>query len=580
MLRQLGADDPRFRTLTFHPGLNILVADITPGSRDTDSRNGAGKSSMIELLHFLLGERADASTLAARPELRNIEFTLSLDWPQLTTPLQVGRTGSRPGWVHLDPLPPATDRGQLELNTGHIRLAEWQRLIERDLFSLPDEHAGISGRSLVSFLIRRTSSNGYNTAVRSHGRQSDADATTNLVYLFGLDWHLADRYRLLKARDTARTQMQKAAQDPLLGRIIGKVADLRSEIALAERRVQDLERQVSEFRVVPQYERLREQADALDQQIRRLRARDVVDRRNLQDLEHALQETTDPDVSYLEPVYAELGVLLNDQVRRRFDEVQAFHESVVRNRRRYLDEEAATIRQRLAESETDRQRLGDQLAATLRTLQEGGALEALTTLQQVLAQQQALLSALRHRYEAAQALEATKREITQARLTLQQEMDRDIEDRRGFIDQATVMFSEFARRLYGPGRTAHLKFEAGDKSLHIDPHIDSDNSAGISSMVIFCFDLTLSVLATRAGRAPGILVHDSHLFDGVDDRQLAAALSLAAEVTSREGLQYIVTLNSDDLDKARRRSFDADEFLLSQRLADRYDDGGLFGFRF
>ncbi|MGW4466376.1 ABC-three component system protein [Micromonospora sp. NPDC004704] len=235
------------------------------------------------------------------------------------------------------------------------------------------------------------------TAVRSHGRQSDADATTNLAYLFGLDWHLADRYRLLKARDTARTQMQKAAQDPLLGRIIGKVADLRSEIALAERRVRDLERQVSEFRVVPQYEHLREQADALDQQVRQLRARDVVDRRNLQDLEHALQETTDPDVSYLEPVYAELGVLLNDQVRRRFDEVQAFHESVVRNRRRYLDEEAATIRQRLAQSETDRQRLGDQLAATLRTLQEGGALEALTTLQQVLAQQQALLSALRHR---------------------------------------------------------------------------------------------------------------------------------------------------------------------------------------
>ncbi|MGW4466377.1 DUF2326 domain-containing protein [Micromonospora sp. NPDC004704] len=159
-------------------------------------------------------------------------------------------------------------------------------------------------------------------------------------------------------------------------------------------------------------------------------------------------------------------------------------------------------------------------------------------------------------------------------------MERDIEDRRGFIDEATVMFSEFARRLYGPGRTAHLKFEAGDQSLRIDPHIDSDNSAGISSMVIFCFDLTLNVLATRANRAPGILVHNSHLFDGVDDRQLAAALSLAAEVTGREGLQYIVSLNSDDLDKARRRGFDADKFLLSQRLTDRYDDGGLFGFRF
>src|SRR5207248_2936312 len=108
-----------------------------------------------------------------------------------------------------------------------VRVTEWQRLIERDLFGLPDDHIGISGRNLLSFLIRRTSSHGYNTAVRSHGRQSDTDATTNLAYLFGLDWHLADRYRVLKARDNARAQMQKAAQDPLLGRIIGKVADLR-----------------------------------------------------------------------------------------------------------------------------------------------------------------------------------------------------------------------------------------------------------------------------------------------------------------------------------------------------------------
>ncbi len=580
MLRQLGARDPRFRTLSFQPGLNILVADVTPGSRETDSRNGAGKSSMIELLHFLLGERADGSALPLRPELRSIEFNLQLDWPEQASPLSVNRIGSRPAWVHLQPLPPGADRGQLELGTGHVRLAEWQRLIERDLFRLPDDHPGISGRSLLSFLMRRTSSGGYGAAVRSHGRQSDADATTNLAYLLGLDWHLADRYRLLKTRDTARAQMQKAAQDPLLGRIIGKVADLRSEIALAERRVTDVERQLAGFHVVPEYENLHQAADQLDQRIRQLRSRDTVDRHNLQDLEKALEEATDPDVSYLEPVYAELGIMLTDQVRRRFDEVEAFHQSVVRNRRRYLDEEAGAIRQRLADSESERNQLGEQLAQILRTLQEGGALEALTTLQQVLGQEQAVLSALRHRYEAAQALESTKREITQARLTLQQEMDRDIEDRRGQIDEATVLFSEFARRLYGSGRTAYLRFEAGDKSLRINPHIDSDNSTGIGSMVVFCFDLAVNVLAHRAGRAPNFLVHDSHLFDGVDDRQLAAALGLAAEVAENEGIQYIITLNSDDLDKARRRGFSPDNYLLSQRLTDQYDDGGLFGFRF
>ena len=69
-------------------------------------------------------------------------------------------------------------------------------------------------------------------------------------------------------------------------------------------------------------------------------------------------------------------------------------------------------------------------------------------------------------------------------------------------------------------------------------------------MVIFCFDHTLAVLAHRHGRGPDFLIHDSHLYDGVDDRQLKAALQLAADVTREENMQYVATLNTDDLAEA------------------------------
>ncbi|MGW9274926.1 DUF2326 domain-containing protein [Embleya sp. NPDC055610] len=99
-------------------------------------------------------------------------------------------------------------------------------------------------------------------------------------------------------------------------------------------------------------------------------------------------------------------------------------------------------------------------------------------------------------------------------------------------------------------------------------------------MVMFCFDLTLAVLAHhRHGRAPDFLIHDSHLFDGVDDRQLSAALTLAAEVAHEERIQYIATLNTDDLGKAARRGFDPEPHIRA-RLTDALDTGGLFGFRF
>jgi len=99
-------------------------------------------------------------------------------------------------------------------------------------------------------------------------------------------------------------------------------------------------------------------------------------------------------------------------------------------------------------------------------------------------------------------------------------------------------------------------------------------------MVIFCFDLTLAVIAHRSGRAPDFLVHDSHIFDGVDERQVRRALILAAEVADAEGLQYIVTMNSDELERTKGAGFAAERYVLATRLTDAYLDGGLFGFRF
>ena len=100
-------------------------------------------------------------------------------------------------------------------------------------------------------------------------------------------------------------------------------------------------------------------------------------------------------------------------------------------------------------------------------------------------------------------------------------------------------------------------------------------------MQIFCFDLMLAELATRRGIGPGFLVHDSHLFDGVDERQVAKALQLGADHAQAIGFQYIVTMNSDALPKdGFREGFDIDTYLLDTRLTDATESGGLFGLRF
>ena len=77
------------------------------------------------------------------------------------------------------------------------------------------------------------------------------------------------------------------------------------------------------------------------------------------------------------------------------------------------------------------------------------------------------------------------------------------------------------------------------------------------------------------------MIHDSHLFDGVDARQIARALLLGLRATGTGDLQYIVTMNSDIFDSLPLpEAIDRDEVVLKTRLSDEIETGGLFGFRF
>lgn len=578
MLRHLSSSDERFKEIVFKPGRNILIADKTDRSSGTDSRNGAGKSSIIEILHFLLGMRRLTGSVLENAALQPDGFALRLDWPGVPHGVTASRSLNKRARVALEPNVAAG--AALVQTAGDATVPEWVTVIGRDLFGFPDEHSGISARTLLGLYVRRVSQHGMDDPVKTFPTQSIAEATTNAAYLLGLDWRLAAGYQQLASRESLRKKLKAATKDPAFGLVVGTVSELRGQVAATTVRVRGLEEQVAAFRVVPEYERLQARADEVDARIRRTRAEDAADRRNLQDLQDALRDEREPEADYLRRAYQELGIVLPEAVLRRYEDVQTFHVSVLTNRRAYLEEEIAGTVGRLDARQAEREHLGEEQASLLRALHEGGALDAFTALQDRLSRARSELQTITTRFETAKQLEATQAEIKFERSRLQQEISRDLVEREQHIAEINILFQRFATALYGPGRDAYVDIAALDTSLRISPHIGGENSQGIGKMVTFCFDLTCAILAHRNGRGPDFLVHDSHLFDGVDERQVAEALKLAADVAAQEGLQYIVTMNSDDLTKAEQYDDGLASDVIEPRLTDAYDDGGLFGFHF
>jgi uncharacterized protein YydD (DUF2326 family) len=281
----------------------------------------------------------------------------------------------------------------------------------------------------------------------------------------------------------------------------------------------------------------------------------------------------------LRELYAEAGVVLPDLVRRRFDEVQGFHRKIIENRRSHLSSEIQAAEQRIAERNGESAEQDRRRQVIMRTLQSGGALEHYTGLREELGRAEAEVEAVRQRLQSAETIESTKNEMDIERATLQKALRDDIHERGASVREAILAFEQLSESLYERAGSLTIAESASGPSFQV--HIDGQRSKGITNMQIFCFDMMLMSICQKQGRGPGFLIHDSHIFDGVDERQVAKALQLGSEQAASLGFQYIVTMNSDALPREGfRGEFKVRDFVLGTVLTDATEDGGLFGVRF
>ncbi|NMA19390.1 MAG: DUF2326 domain-containing protein, partial [Lentisphaerae bacterium] len=368
------------------------------------------------------------------------------------------------------------------------------------------------------------------------------------------------------------------AGDGTFGSIVGKSSDLRTKLTVAESQLNALKSQVSEFRVLPRYAELEAEADQLTRKINELSNANIIDMAAIKDLERAMQLETPPALIDLQRVYKEAGIALPGVAIKRYEEVQSFHESVISNRREYLTEELVAAKQRIDLREQEKQRLDTRRASVMEILRSHGALDQFSKLQGECGRLQATVESLRQRFAAAEQLEGTKNEMEIERNHLALRLRRDFSEQKSRLSEAILAFEETSKRLYESAGSMTIE-ETSNGPVFKFP-IQGSGSKGIKNMQIFCFDMMLMRLCASRGLGPQVLIHDSHLFDGVDGRQVISALKVGAETATELGFQYIVTMNEDDAFKETIAGFDLHDYMLPTVLTDAKEDGGLFGCRF
>lgn len=582
MIHSVSANKSSFKTVSFTGGLNVVLADRSDSSTEKDTRNGLGKSTLLEIIDFCLGGRAAKGKGLIIEPLQ--EWTFTIDITIGGNRIKVTRSVSEHNRIIIEgetfgwPEQPDTDA-----KTGELifKVDRWRKLLGQTLFGIPSSLNQLtykpSFRSLVSYFIRR-GTDAYASPFRHFRQQKTWDIQLHIAYLLGMNWEYASNWQELKDRVEGVKAIEKAIKTGAMEGAIGTVGELETQRIQLEQQTAAAQQALDTFKVHPQYESVQEDADRLTKEIHSHTNLNISDRRRLARYEESINEEKAPDSILLERLYKESGLLFPDAVKRTMEEARTFHQEIISNRRDFLSSEIKRIKQTISDRELKIASLTDERAGVLQILKTHGALQEMTKLQERNVKLQAELERVQARLKEMKNLKTTKRDVKTAKVELAETAEKDHEQRREVWSRAVGLFNEHSQALYkSPGK---LVIDVGETGYKYTVDIERSGSEGIEKMKIFCFDLAVLQVQMETRNGIDFLIHDTLMYDSVDARQRALAFERAHKTTTKLGGQYICTINSDMVPASDfSEGFNFNKYVRLT-LSDATPSGSLLGMRF
>src|SRR5262245_27776339 len=425
---------PTFKRLRFRPGLNIVSVRRTEEASTTGKRNAAGKSSLIDIVHFLFGGNREAGSPLSAPELAEDAFKMKCDIAGGS--VAVSRSNSEPRQIQIEgdytnwPVAPdVDDKGAVTFSND-----QWCDMLGRAMFGLPPaQNIGSGGflsfRSCFSYFVRRQRTGGYLDWRRYFIQERPVQWQVVLAYLFGLDREGPVSLYRIKEADRQKSQLEKLLKTEFAAIAMPSAARLRINARKLERQLTRLENQLTGFHVVDFYDDLLEEANTLQQSIDQLTNANVLDDELARDIRAALESENPPGLPDLQQLYKEAGVVLRDQVLKRYDQVEEFHRAVVLNRREHLTSELEDARARIKQRSHDAARQSERRNEILATLSTGGALVQYRKLDNQLHTVRGDLDTVRRQLALAERIDAMRADLKVQRAEAERRIKQDLKER-------------------------------------------------------------------------------------------------------------------------------------------------------
>lgn len=587
MIRSIKSNNPNFKPVVFHSGFNIVLADRNRSdiTDNKQTRNGAGKTTLVEIIHFCLGSKVATNSVFKNENLKGWSFILELDIGKNI--YKIERFTDSPNKMFI-----SGDISKLNFDCKYDKKAKrhyvvpttFNKMMLENFYGIvaTEDNVGYipSFRELISYTIRKNVE-GYKSAFEFFSRQQASSVQICNAYFLNLSLEYAGQFQSIKEKKKGIEDYKNAAKSGVIGSFNLNIGELSTEVITLQRDVDAFKKQLDAFQIHPQYENISKEANALTNEIHSLTNTIILRQQLLERYEISyVEEEPGLPISDIEKIYAEAGVLFQDSVLNPLTEVIEFHKTIVANRKDYLRNEIISLKKEINEIKARIETLSTRRSEKMKVLETHGALAEYVLIQDRYAESKQLLENAKKRLESAEFIEDSKSRLKIENQELLIKSRQDYNERIKIREQAIYLFKANTEFLYPEAGT--LTIDLKETGYAFDVEIKSSRSQGVNYMKVFCYDMVLAELGRARNKYPDFLVHDSTIFDGVDERQVARALMLAQLKCDDLGQQYICLINSD---MVPYQEFD-DEFAsqfndnIVLKISDNQESGGLLGIRF
>ena len=546
------------REIPFHKGLNLIV-DETP-SGETLTGNNVGKTTVLRLVDFCLGR--DGSVVFKDPESKREVYQLVKDYlidnKIIITLTLVDDLDNPQRQIEVSRNFLPRKESICKINGEDISKIDFENRLGDVIFpSIKVEKPTF--RQIIAHNVRYEDTRLNNTLDILNSFTKLEEYETLYLFLFGCDYDEGSRREELLANIKSESNYMKRLEKH------GTKNSYKVALQDIDREIAKLEQKKSSLNINPQLDQdlveltsVKEELNSISSAITSLRIRRDVIQESINDFN---QQRFDVDMVQLQLVYKQAAALI-PTIQHTFEEMVSYHNKMLANRARFIEEEIPALDEKIAHLQTSFASLREKERYLTEKVTASDTFEELEKVINALNEQYtrkgeygAILSQIESVEEAMNKFNEDLKNIDDGLFSTDFKSKVDEQ-----LSKFNDIFSEISDELYDERYSVKEDVirNAKGQSVYKFSIIGTNLSSGKKQGEISCFDIAYTLFADQESiPCLHFILNDKK--ELMHDNQLVKL----AEIANRENIQFVASILEDKL-PAELRNDDYYVVKLSQ----------------